>query len=357
MKGNTKQHIKNVRRILTYIRDYDSITTYELQKLTHYSNSNVAAIITELSSSEYIVGSAIASGSVGRKTIAYSINPNKHFIIGIDFNTTGFLIVVTDLGGDSKLEKHAPLHQGMYKDDILNVLYQSLDQIFKIYSTDKIIHIGISVQANVDTQNGISKYLSAFADWENIPMQTILEERYHIPTILVHDTDCLMRTEKSFGVLKEKQINDALLINFKKYGCGMSLLLNGQIYTGVHGYAGEIGRLILPSANGLNYICLDQITNDIQKDASVVHTYFQQTADLIGYLLATVANLFNPQCIIMYGDLFKHDPSLEDALYDLLKKYTYDKTLLLEFSNQQDNSAAIGAALYAAEHVLNNIVI
>ena len=31
MKGNTNQHIKNVRRILTYIRDYDSITTYELQ--------------------------------------------------------------------------------------------------------------------------------------------------------------------------------------------------------------------------------------------------------------------------------------------------------------------------------------
>ena len=137
----------------------------------------------------------------------------------------------------------------------------------------------------------------------------------------------------------------------------MSLLLNGQIYTGVHGYAGEIGRLILPSANGLNYICLDQITNDIQKDASSLQAYFRQTTDLIGYLLVTVANLFNPQCIIMYGDLFKHDPSLEDALYDLLKKYTYDKTLLLEFSNQQDNSAAIGAALYAADHVLNNIVI
>ena len=45
------------------------------------------------------------------------------------------------------------------------------------------------------------------------------------------------------------------------------------------------------------------------------------------------------------------------AMDDLLKKYTYDKTLLLEFSNQQDNSAAIGAALYAADHVLNNIVI
>lgn len=357
MKGNTKQHIKNVRRILTYIRDYESITTNELQKLTHYSNSNVAAIISELSSSEYIIGSAISNSSVGRKALAYSVNPNNHLIIGIDFNTTAVLIVVTDLGGNSKFEKHAPLHQGMYKDEILGILYRLLDEIFELYSIDKIIHIGISMQANVDSQNGISKYISAFKDWKDIPMQALLEERYHIPTILMHDTDCLMRTEKAFGVLKEKQINDALLIIFKKHGCGMSLLLNGQIYTGAHGYAGEIGRLIFPPADGQSYICLDQIMNVMKNTASFEQTYLQQPVELVGYLLVTVANLFNPQCIILYGDLFKHTPSFEEGLYDLLKKYTYDKTLQLEFSNQQDNSAAIGAALYAADHIMNTIVL
>lgn len=357
MKGNTKQHIKNVRRILTYIRDYDSITTNELQKLTHYSNSNVAAIISELAAGEYIIGSAKSNGTVGRKALAYSINPDKHLIIGIDFNATGFLIVVTDLGGHSSYEKHMPFQHGMYKDDILNILYQSIDEIFETYNAEDIIHIGISVQAGVDSQHGISKYISAFTGWENIPMQALLEERYHIPTILIHDTDCLMRTEKTFGVLKEKQINDALLIILKNHGCGMSVLLNGQIYTGTHGYAGEIGRLIFPSADGQNYICLDQIVNAKHEDSPLVQTHLQQTVDLIGYLLVTVANLFNPQCIILYGDLFKHDPKFEDTLYDLLKKYTYDKTLQLEFSNQQNNSAAIGAALYAADHIINNIVL
>lgn len=357
MKGNTKQHINNIRRILTYIRDYGSITTNELQKLTHYSNSNVAAIISELVAGEYIIGSAKSNGSVGRKALAYSINPDRHLIIGIDFNSTGFLIVVTDLGGHSSYEKHILLQQGMCKDEILNILYQSIDEICEVYNADDIIHIGISVQAGVDSQHGISKYISAFTGWENIPMQALLEECYHIPTILIHDTDCLMRTEKTFGVLKEKQINDALLIIFKNHGCGMSVLLNGRIYTGTHGYAGEIGRLIFPSTDGQNYLCLDQILNTKDKDSLLAQTHFQQMVDLIGYLLVTVANLFNPQCIILYGDLFKHDPAFEDTLYNLLKKYTYDKTLQLEFSNQQDNSSAIGAALYAADHIINSIVL
>ena len=67
MKGNTKHHLENVRSILTNIRDYAPITTGSLQELTHYSNSNVALIISKLLASKHIVCSKKVETSVGRK--------------------------------------------------------------------------------------------------------------------------------------------------------------------------------------------------------------------------------------------------------------------------------------------------
>ena len=362
MKGNTKQHVKNVRRILKYIRDNQPIITNELRQKTRFSNSNVAAIISELSASEYIVGEAKGNDTVGRKAIAYSVHPDKNLIIGIDFNVTGLLFVITDLSGHTKQEYYCPLLPKVHSARILESLYQTIDSLLVTYH-GQVIYIGISVQGSVDYEKGVSKYIDGFTGWKNIPLQELLEERYHIPTLLIHDTDCRMRAEQAIGVLKGKEVKNALLISIQKQGCGMSILANGQIYTGAHGYAGEIGRFPFPSDNKGTYTCLDTLLgkNKFPKmyysDATQKQEYEQKFVQTLGYVLIAVANMFNPECIILHGDVLKYSTELEKQFYDWMKIYTYDESTRLEFSYQKEDVSAVGAALCASDHVIDSVLL
>lgn len=362
MKGNTKQHVKNVRRILKYIRDDQPVITNELRQKTKFSNSNVAAIIAELSASEYIVGKAKETDAVGRKAVAYSVHPDKNLIIGIDLNATGLLFVVTDLSGHTKQEYYSPLLPKMHSTKILESLYRTLDDLFATYS-GKITYIGISVQGSVDYEKGVSKYIDSFTGWKNIPLQELLEERYHIPILLVHDTDCRMRAEQTIGVLKGKDVKNALLISIQKQGCGMSILANGQIYSGAHGYAGEIGRFPFPSDNKGIYTCLDTLLGENQfsemyhSDVTQKQEYVQQLIESIGYVLIASVNIFNPECVILHGDVFKYSTEFEKQFYAWMKIYTYDETVRLEFSYQKEDVSAVGAALCASDHVIDSVLL
>ena len=362
MKGNTKQHVKSVRRILKYIRDNQPIITNEIRQKTKYSNSNVAAIICELSAGEYVVGEAQGTDTVGRKAIAYSVHPDKNLIIGVDFNVTGMLFVVTDLSGRTKQEYVCPLSSKEHSDRILESMYRSLDSLLAAYP-GQVIYLAISVQGSVDYEKGVSKYIDGFTGWKDIPLKELLEERYQIPTILIHDTNCRMRAEQAIGVLKGKDVKSALLISVQKQGCGMSILANGQIYTGAHGYAGEIGRFPFPpNDKGEVYTCLDTIlgenkllkTDDADTDQR--QAYEKKLVQVLGYVLIAVANMFNPEYIILHGDMLGYSAELEKQFYDWMKIYTYDDSIRLEFSDQKENVSAVGAALYASDCVIDSIL-
>lgn len=362
MKGNTKQHVKNVRRILKYIRDDQPVITNELRQKTKYSNSNVAAILAELSANEYIVGKAKENDTVGRKAVAYSVHPDKNLIIGIDLNATGLLYVITDLSGHTKQEYYCPLLPKMHSTRILESLYQTLDNLLETYH-GKVIRIGISVQGSVDYEKGVSKYIDSFTGWKNIPLKELLEERYQIPTLLIHDTDCRMRAEQTIGVLKGKDVKNALLISIQKQGCGMSILANGQIYTGAHGYAGEIGRFPFPTDSKGTYTCLDTLLRNNKfpemffSDATQKQEYEQNYVQIIGYVLIAVANIFNPECVILHGDVFKYSTEFEKQFYDWMKIYTYDEAVRLEFSYQKEDVSAVGATLCASDHVIDTLLL
>ena len=382
MKGNTKHHLENVRSILTNIRDYAPITTGSLQELTHYSNSNVALIISKLLASKHIVCSKKVETSVGRKPQKYDINPNDNLIIGTDLYATGLRLVVTDLSGRVKEERHCPLSIGMTKDIVLTKLYSNLDSVMKAFASKSILYIGMSIQGAVDSQHGISKHIAAFSNWDNIPLKSLLEERYKIPTLIAHDTDCLMRTESAFGVLKKKQVSAALLVRIEKYACGMSILANNQLYTGVHGYAGEIGRYPIPYKNEDGFAYLDwllpessftkryqefakrtdintyeQFMELLASDDVCAKEFFAQVIHALAITLLGLINSFNPEYLILHGDFFKYKSFFEDELLSYVKENAYDPSIRIAFSRQKNHSSAIGAALLASDCVLETFIL
>ncbi len=379
MKGNTQLRQENIRRLLGEIRDRAPITKRELQDVTGFSWGNISFITNKLLTERYIVPSGKQETSVGRKPEEYDINTGENLIIGIDYHSNGFVLVVTDLRGravysDSRSFPEQDLESQM------SILYKSIDQAIAEHDEGTIRYIAVGMQGVVDPEHGTVLYLGRVVDDTPFPICEVLQQRYHLPTMLIHDPDCAMRAEMSHGVLKDSGVSTALLIRLERRGSGMSIMMNNRLCTGSHGRAGEIGRMLIPYNGESGYTYLDWLTPESsvqwmyrQISGTEADVTYDQVAGLarsgdpvsmdifhrltvgIGMALINVVNLFNPEYVVLFGDLRQYADLYMDTLLDLLDENAYDTSVRLLLSDLDDDAAAAGAALWAADRVMNEL--
>lgn len=101
--------------------------------------------------------------------------------------------------------------------------------------------IGIAIPGLVDAERGVWVY-SPFGGIRDVPIAERLRDRYGLPVCIDNDVNLCALAEHRFGVCRGE--NDFLWITLSN-GVGGSLFLNGNLYRGAHGFAGEIGHLVV----------------------------------------------------------------------------------------------------------------
>ncbi len=369
MKSNTQLRQKSIKKVLNEIRTRGPISKRELQEITGFSWGNISSITTELLNDNYITASGKIETFVGRRPEAFDINENDNLIIGIDFSTKGVLAVLCDLRG-RVIEKTEKQFVKREKAEALETLYASIDELIKKYKNKKILYISIAMQGDVDSENGVSIKIRKIADWRNVPVCSLLEEKYGIKSVMFHDPDCILHTEKYYGTLSDYPVNNALLLSITNHGIGIAALLGGKIYMGNGGKTCEIGNMVIPDCeNSKPELLQDMFTADwINRQAnngateSVVDIAikaregsiaavkaFENLGSALGIALNNTSYLFNPQKIILFGSFCKHsDLFLENTKSKLLELMGEDAPELA-ISKFDDTAAAIGATLFAAD--------
>lgn len=374
MKCNTQLRKESIQRILHKIRQCGPISKRELQSMTGFSWGNISSIITLLMNEQYIVASGKQETSVGRKPAEFEINIHDHYIIGIDFNSEGVIAVVCDLRGRVVSKQHIFFTQKSKKfvlDDFSTLIEKILS-----YNKDKnIFHIALAMQGEVDVENGVSVRISDIDEWVNIPICEWLENRFGINTVMLHDPDCLLYTEKYFGVLDGKEINNAVLLRID-HGVGMACMLGGKIYMGNRGRTCEIGMTAVPTEQGwslfknvvkekavekryaeitgcsMNCSAIADVAYQGEKEAIRV---FAEIGNALGFALNNAVSFLNPDALILYGDFTKYSKLFLDEAKKVLQDFLADEMPDILLSNLDDTAAAVGAALFAADHVIEEL--
>ncbi|MBR5529818.1 MAG: ROK family transcriptional regulator [Oscillospiraceae bacterium] len=381
MKGNTRLKQDNITRVLEEIRDCAPVTKRELQEITGFSWGNISTTVNELQEKGYIVSVGKQETLVGRHSDQYDISPYENLIIGVDLNMNGILLVVTSLRGQAVFRKKRTYREHTYQNAI-DTLYATVDEAVAMFGKQHIQRIAVGLQGRVDTKQGISVKISGLDYWENVPLVQMLEERYGIACMLIHDPDCVMRAEMNRGWLHKDAVDTALMLRLEKYAVGMSIIMNGQLRFGVHERAGEVGRVVLPYENELGWIFVDdllpeahmannykkmfpdtteEMTYDllwerVQKKDQRANYFLQKWVVALGMLLINMVNLFNPGHVILFGEMLQYQKMFGELLTELLKDSAYDNTVKLLFSKQNMDAAAIGAALWGADHWMRSVV-
>lgn len=152
---------------------------------------------------------------------------------GIDIGGTKCAITLGDREGNIK-EK--------IRFETLDVT-KTLDKIFDaVESLGKISAIGVSCGGPLDAEKGIIMSPPNLPGWDNIPIKEMLESRFGVPAAVQNDANACAVAENLFGAGKGKK--NMVFLTFGT-GLGAGIILNGELFGGTNGMAGEVGHIRL----------------------------------------------------------------------------------------------------------------
>ena len=266
------------------------------------------------------------------------MNNNEKYI-GIDLGGTKIMTAVADENGHIltkvKLATETELGQKQIEKNILASIDKVLDKVN--IKAEEINSIGIGSPGPLSVKKGII-YESANLPIENLPIVNLIEKETGVDTYLQNDANAAALGEKVFGAGKEA---DNLLFMTISTGVGGGIIINGDIYYGHTGNAGEIGHTTVdpagPQCGCGNYGCLEsfssgtaiknmakkaiknsektllkKLANSNKIDAEMVAKaasegdqkaldIFENAGYYLGIGIANLVNIFNPELIILGG--------------------------------------------------------
>ncbi|MBQ4321607.1 MAG: ROK family transcriptional regulator [Oscillospiraceae bacterium] len=340
----------NSAYVLQTVRRHAGISRKEISSLTGLSWGGMTKIVNRLLESGYITEEkGNAAPGVTRVPNLIKVNPEKNFVVGLDFNLAGFHAVVTDLTGRILTETSSPAPKTNTQ-ALLASCTDFLVWTLSPFAPEKLFALGVAMQGIVDVRGGISLKLPGISDWSNIPLRDILEERFRIRTWLEHDPDCLL-----FPHLQKAGKDNLLLLRIDR-SIGAAVSVNGKLLkdTGILEIAHNIvvpgGK---PCTCGMNG-CLEAYIAPCLMEDNVDENALRELCDPLAITIRNLSGVFRADRVILTGALIGYLSQAEAQLRGFLDDYCPSLPVeLLELST----SADVGAASIAADLAIKELKI
>jgi len=263
-------------------------------------------------------------------------------IIGIDIGGTKTAVVLSNAQGNIlKKESFATLEPAL--------TIQKIITIISSFSPKENSSIGISCGGPLDSQKGLIQSPPNLPGWDNIPIVNIISNTTKMPAYLMNDANAGALAEWYFGSAKGYQN-----IVFLTMGTGMGggLILNGKLYEGTTGDAGEIGHIRMSENGPVGYgkigsfegfcsgggiaqlgkkhglsLTAKQLAESAIKGDPIAIKIFEESAEYLGKGLAILIDILNPQAIILGSMFVRCQKLFEKKLMETLEKECLPRNL------------------------------
>jgi predicted NBD/HSP70 family sugar kinase len=251
-------------RILRLIFEKNQISRADLAAETGFSAFLISKLCELLLDTGYIseVGSGESSG--GRRPALLSIKPGLGRVIGIHIGTVNVRIALTDMAGTAIDYLRGPSRADAGPDIAIPHLIGLVEQVLQkagLKNTD-LQGIGTGISGVLDRQSGTTLFWPKIPQWVNVPVKKLLEDHFRVP-VEVEDTPRTMAmAERRIGAAQRVREFIYVMIGA---GTGAAIYLNGQLYTGSAGFAGEFGHITVDEDGPLcscgNRGCLETLVS------------------------------------------------------------------------------------------------
>ncbi len=235
-------------------------------------------------------------------------------------------------------------------DEVLDQLRGLIDRV----KTDDVDGIGIGVPSVVDLAEGIVYDVQNIPSWLEVPLKSILEERYGVPVLVNNDANCFALGEKHFGKGAGCRSMIGLIVGT---GFAGGIIVDGRLYPGVNCGAGEFGMIPYLESIYEHYCAGQFFTRQIGRTGEELFrratagekeavAAFAEFGRHLGEAIKTIVYAYDPELIILGGSVRKAFRFFEEAMWESIKDFGFPnsiKSLRIEVS-ELEHVAILGAA-------------
>jgi len=367
----------NRSTVLNNIKTAGSIARTDLARSTGLSPATITGITAELIEDGLVIEKASGNSRGGRRPILLALNPRGGYVVGIKLADQMVIGALTDLEA-TILQKNSLVLEDHKVDTVCQTIAQIVTQLSHQASIPQgsLLGVGIGLAGIIDSSSGLLRHSPIFG-WRNIPLIELLSGLLKVPIYLDNDVNTLTLTERLFG--SGQGVDHFLTVTVGR-GVGLGIVVNGQLYRGARGGAGEFGHTIIdstgPACECGKQGCLETFVSDPAMMRMAAEAYssgelpapvssitdllelaqqgvppavaiFETAGEKLGQAIANLINIFNPQEVILSGEGLRAGSLLINAVRASINRHTMSglaEDTQLRIDEWEDDAWARGAA-------------
>jgi predicted NBD/HSP70 family sugar kinase len=338
----------NRLRIVDALRHDGTASRADIARQTGLSPSTVSSLIGELQRAGLVVERTLApAGRQGRPPVQLALDPSAGAAVGVDFDHDKIRVAVSDLGRTVLAEASVRLNVDR---DAPGALEHASDLVARVLDeggvdSERVLGAGMALPGPVDHARGALHPSPILAGWAGVDAAHELEKRIGFPVHLDNDANLGALAEVTLGA--GRNVSSAAYIQLSS-GIGAGLIVDGRPYHGHRGTAGEIGHVLVEEQGQIcrcgNRGCLETLASGpalaallrpSHGDGLTVESIIAMARDgdpggrraiadagrAVGRVVAGLCNLFNPEMVVVGGDLSTAGELLLDPLRESIERY------------------------------------
>jgi len=338
----------NRLRVLETVRERGAVSRAQIARRTGLARSTVSSLVTELQRDGLVVESedAAAGSSGGRPPVLLTLDPGAGVVLGIHLDHPLVRVAVADLD-------HTIRAEAMRELDVDNDAAAGLDAAAALADAvldeagilrSRLLGAGVAIAGPVNHASGRVGSSTVMPGWVGVDVAAELEQRLGVPVHVDNDANLGALAEWVLGAGRGAEDLAYLMLSS---GIGAGLILGGRLYRGANGTAGEIGHVLVDDQGPLcrcgNRGCLETYAGahallellGRAHGALDVHAMVKLAGEgdpacqrviadagrTVGVTVAALCNQFNPERVVVGGELAGTGDLLLAPLRDAVRRY------------------------------------
>jgi len=168
----------------------------------------------------------------------------KPFAVGIDVGGTKIAAGLLDRSLKVLSTHTTKEHAGQRPEQVVDAIERAYREVLEgaKVPADEVAGIGLSFAGHIDGRRGLVLTTSNMPEWDHVPLRDIVSQRLNQHVLIDNDTNFAVVAEHRYGA--GRGANDVVYVTFST-GVGMGIVVNGKLFQGCTGTAGEIGHTVV----------------------------------------------------------------------------------------------------------------
>jgi N-acetylglucosamine repressor len=237
-RQDTKEHNRDI--VLKAFFDHDSISRAEIARITGLTRATISSIVSSFLDEGLVKRVGRGESIGGKAPVLLSLIADARYSIGINLKQDKFVGAIINLRGEIKEEIAFSLGENDGQDAI-ELIYQILDHLFT-KDWIPVVGVGVAAPGLINTKEGVVISAVNLA-WQDLHLAQLIRQRYDLPVAILNDSQAAAIGEYVYG--REHKPNRNLIVVSVRHGIGAGILIDGKLFQGDGGGAGEIGHVVV----------------------------------------------------------------------------------------------------------------